>query len=360
MTLTQRFGFIFALSLNVIPVLPGRAIVCGQSVATVGDETTTFSLHPENPHYFLYRSRPTILVTSAEHYGAVLNLDFDYKTYLRTLAEDGLNYTRIFTGTYVEVPGSFGIEHNTLAPKPGRFITPWKRSDLPSAYPGETKLDLSQWNEDYFERLRSFLRCAHEHGIIVEITLFCSTYADDSWNRHPFNPVNHLHGVEGALSRRQSTTLANESLSRVQKRFVEKIVREVNEFDNLFFEIQNEPWADHGTYADRVLKTVYPKQAKGDWFKWAEVADEASLAWQTMVATTIAETEQTLPKRHLIAQNYCNFRHSIAYVSPRVSVLNFHYAWPETVGMNWGWNRPIGFDESGFSGTDDDEYLKQA
>ena len=39
------------------------------------------SLHPENPHYFLWRGRPTILITSAEHYGAVLNLDFDFRRY---------------------------------------------------------------------------------------------------------------------------------------------------------------------------------------------------------------------------------------------------------------------------------------
>ncbi|RMG58643.1 MAG: hypothetical protein D6722_23315, partial [Bacteroidetes bacterium] len=30
-------------------------------------------LHPHNPHYLLYRGQTTLLVTSAEHYGAVLN-----------------------------------------------------------------------------------------------------------------------------------------------------------------------------------------------------------------------------------------------------------------------------------------------
>ncbi|HXJ74810.1 MAG TPA: hypothetical protein VNM37_18285, partial [Candidatus Dormibacteraeota bacterium] len=46
------------------------------------------SLHPDNPHYFLFRGEPTVLISSAEHYGAVLNLDFDYVTYLATLARD--------------------------------------------------------------------------------------------------------------------------------------------------------------------------------------------------------------------------------------------------------------------------------
>ena len=39
-------------------------------------------LHPENPHYFLFEGKPLALITSAEHYGAVLNMDFDYEIYL--------------------------------------------------------------------------------------------------------------------------------------------------------------------------------------------------------------------------------------------------------------------------------------
>jgi hypothetical protein len=57
------------------------------------------SLHPKNPHYyFLFRGKAIALITSAEHYGAVMNLDFDYHRYLATLEADGLNYTRLFGG----------------------------------------------------------------------------------------------------------------------------------------------------------------------------------------------------------------------------------------------------------------------
>ena len=55
-----------------------------------------------NPHYFSYLGRPTVLITSAEHYGAVINLDFDYVAYLDTLRSYGLNYTRIYPGALIE------------------------------------------------------------------------------------------------------------------------------------------------------------------------------------------------------------------------------------------------------------------
>src|SRR5947208_7583214 len=73
-------------------------------------------LHSQNPHYFQWRGKPLVIVSSAEHYGAVLNLDFEYRKYLDTLAADGMNYTRTFTGAYVESNGAFNIASNTLAP----------------------------------------------------------------------------------------------------------------------------------------------------------------------------------------------------------------------------------------------------
>ncbi len=83
------------------------------------------ALHPRNPHYFLFRGKPTVLITSTEHYGAVLNRDFDYVPYLDELAARGFNLTRTFSGVYREVPSSFGIIENTLAPKPDRYLCPW-------------------------------------------------------------------------------------------------------------------------------------------------------------------------------------------------------------------------------------------
>ena len=92
---------------------------------------TPLALHPENPRYFLFRDQPAILVTSGEHYGALLNGEFDFETYFATLAADGFNLTRIFSGAYCEQIGAFKIERNTLAPAEGQLVAPWLRSDTP-------------------------------------------------------------------------------------------------------------------------------------------------------------------------------------------------------------------------------------
>ena len=133
------------------------------------------SLHPQNPHYFLLNGKPAVLITSAEHYGAVINTDFDYKKYLQTLHDEGMNYTRIFTGSYVEIPGSFGILNNNLAPDAGRFLAPWKRVDETGLFGNEKKFDLKEWNPEYFGRLKDFVKLAGDLGITVEVSLFCAT-----------------------------------------------------------------------------------------------------------------------------------------------------------------------------------------
>lgn len=317
------------------------------------------ALHPENPHYFIYKEQPTVLITSAEHYGAVINTAFDYEKYLHTLQQDGMNYTRIFTGSYVEVPGSFGIQNNTLSPATGEFLAPWQRTNEKGLYEGEGKFDLSAWNPDYFQRLKDFVSAANSRGIIVEVTLFCATYRDDYWVRHPFNPGNNVNQL-GTLARKDFNTLKNEKSVKFQKSLVEKIVTELNEFDNIFYEISNEPWSDNEEEALFLLKTVRPNADKLNWMMWAHAAQPGTLDWQREIATIIKETEQNLFKQHLIAQNYSNFKQSLQAVKSDISIINFHYAWPEAVAMNYGWERPIGFDESGFAGSADTTYLEQA
>lgn len=323
-------------------------------ILSVQSQSVPIRLLPANPHYFEYRGKPLALITSAEHYGALINLDFDHRKYLQTLHDEGMNYTRIFAGSYFEIPStSFGIKYNTLAPQSGKALTPWKTQEEA----GRIKYNWNDYNPEYFERLKDFMSFADSLDIIVEITPFSSIYTDEHWEMNPQNPKNRV-GSKGELDRKLAHTLQNGELTMLQKSFVRKLVEELNSFDNFFFEIQNEPWADRGR---SVINLANKYDVSGnDWMNKIDVADQASLDWQNEMAETIAEAEKPLPKKHLIAQNYTNFYAPIADLSPHVSILNFHYNWPESVEMNYYWNKVIGFDESGFAGSSDMVYRRQA
>ena len=110
------------------------------------------------------------------------------------------------------------------------------------------------------------------------------------------------------------------------------MVAELRDYDNVIYEICNEPY-------------------------FAGV----SLEWQALIARTIVEAEASTPARHLIAQNIANHQQRILQPDQNVSVFHFHYARPPvTVAMNYGLNRVIGLDETGFDGTLDSVYRIQA
>jgi hypothetical protein len=289
------------------------------------------ALHPENPHYFLWQGQPTILITSGEHYGALLNLDFDYEVYFAALKADGLNHTRTFSGVYREVASSFGLTDNTLAPKPNRFACPWKRSDQPGYADGGNKFDLAQWDPAYFQRLREFMTAARKHGIVVEFTLFCPLYRDVLWDVSPMNQANNVNGI-GTCGREEVYALKHDDLTKAQLAFTRKIVGELRDFDNLYYEVCNEPYFGGVT-----------------------------MQWQHRIIDEIVDAERDFPQKHLISLNIANGQQKVEDPHPAVSIFNFHYCVPpDTVAMNYGLNKVIGENETGFRGKADVLYRTEA
>ena len=315
-------------------------------------------LHPENPHYFLYRGKAIALISSAEHYGAVINGEFDYHKYLAAIAAAGMNYTRLFGGSYVEVPGkSFGIRRNDLAPEAGKFVAPWARSSEAGYAGGGNKLDLTKWNAEYFSRLHGYLEEAARLGIVVEIGLFSSQYGEMQWNLSPFKRENNVNGTD-AIDWKKVNTLENGNILGFQERYVRKLVREANAYPNVMFEIANEPWSDRPVLADVVNPYLFT--GRDQYPNSIDLPDEATMAWQARVVEWIQSEEASLPSKHMIAQDCCNFRYAMRGVVEGVSVVNFHYAYPEAASLNYGMGKALSYDETGFLGRSDDAYARQA
>jgi hypothetical protein len=291
---------------------------------------TPISLCPDNPHYFQFRGKPTVLIGSTEHYGAVMNLDFDYVRYLDELSARGLNITRTFSGIYVEPPEAFGIAKNTLAPGNEKFICPWARSNQPGYSGGGNKFDLSKWNEAYFVRLKNFISEAAKRSIVVELDLFSNFYDTLQWKLSPFYYINNINNVEPIMDHKEVLSLRHPSILKIQEEMVRKILLECNGFDNLYYEVCNEPY-----FGDLL----------------------ALDSWEEHMTGVIAKAENLLPYKHLISQNIQNESFKVEKPHPAVSVFNFHYAKPPvTVQMNYGLNRAIGDNETGFNGIEDVKY----
>jgi len=307
----------FAAGMRVVPLSDGRA-VAGQPRPAEGK---VLRVHPDNPRCFLYQDKPMKLLTSGEHYGAVLNADFDYDVYLDELQRNGLNLTRTFT-FYREKPSSIPEpgEQNTLAPRPEAAVMPWLRAaGHGQAADGLDKFDLDQWNPAYFARWQDFLHKCAEHSVVCEVVLFCNPYNREKYNLFPSAAGNNINGVGRAMSDpREFMTLKDPTVTAFQERFVRKMAVELNEFDNVYYEICNEPNV-HGDFSEAMEKQV--------------------VAWQLHLAGVLRQAEAALPKRHLIAAN-AHYRVDLGkehgktitrhddlhyFLHPAIDILNYHY-----------------------------------
>ncbi len=268
------------------------------SLAQVSAEP--IKIHPDNPRYYLFKGQPTILITSAEHYGAVINLDFDYVRYLDALKAYGLNYTRPWPGECLEMVGEF-CPDNVTGVRPSRTIVPWARSSVPSCVYGGNKYDLDRWNPEFFARLKDFIVKAGERDIVVELFFLSSQYS----HRWPLCPLYHENNIQGVgkCDFKDVQTLKDPELVRRQSDYVSKISQEVNEYDNLILEICDEPsnftpHAEAGPWVGHMLQVVH-------------------------------DTEAKLPKKHLVAQmGEGPIGGPVDFAgSPLLSIISGQYVW---------------------------------
>lgn len=237
--------------------------------------------HPDNPHYLLFRDEPTVLITLAEHYAAVIHLDFDYVTYLDELQSRGFNLTRTFA--YWRSP-STGASH-LEARRVGRYCAPWSWSSQAGGFDGR-KFDLDQWNPEYFARLTDFIEQAGARGVVVELVLFCRMYNAPNWMADAFSTKNNVNGIGQFDDRFRFFTLLDDALIQRQKAYVTKLVQTCRDFDNVYFEICNEPPTDK--------EMIGSGHTHADLWKWH----------QAMIQTVRdAESDLDEAQRHRIAVN---------------------------------------------------------
>ena len=283
----------------------------------------------KNPHYFEYRGKEILLITSAEHYGGVINRAFDYVKYFGMLAEYGLNYTRIYPGSFI-VPTGRWMPEDMMCPEE-HTIVPWARSGAGGYINGGNKFDLERWDPEYFIRLRDFLAEADKRSIIVEICFFNCLHNEQYWKCSPLHKDANIQGV-GDCDIAAFESLDNEALVREQLKYIEKIITETNDFDNIIYEFCDEPTS-------------------------ALTPSRKAYLWVEKLIDTAINTEARLPKKHMLAQQ---LEIGVDFADDdRIALIVTQYislSWRQVGGIPalnncYCYNKPIEFNETAYVGS---------
>jgi hypothetical protein len=213
-----------------------------------------------NQHVLADGERPVYLVGGGG-YGAntdrVANNHADIEDYLAHYRSLGLNYTRSFC------IDPWSSRHFSDA------LFPWARVPAGASEShdattigadGLPRFDLDRWDEAWWNRLHRFLTLARNIGMYVQLCVFdhCGLQGGldpysglaERWRRHPFNPDNHVDGLElpgsDGSGRPAFYDLGNRRLIAYQERFFGRLLAETAHLGHVNYQICNEyigPWS---------------------------------------------------------------------------------------------------------------------
>jgi len=252
-------------------------------------------VHPTNPRYFTDGTKTAdgslkaVYLTGSHTWNNLIDMDkadppapFDFAVYLDFLQRYGHNFIRLWTWDSVawdsRANGKLGKDFvHHVAP------LPWARTGPGNALDGKPKFDLTKFNPEYFDRLRTRVRAAGDRGIYVSVMLFEGwglshanrrVPAADGWayRSHPFHPDNNVNGIKGDLNGDGNVleihSLASDAITSLQAGYIRKVVDTVNDLDNVLYEVINEG---------------------------------GNQEWDWWVVKTIKDYERTKPKQHPVA-----------------------------------------------------------
>lgn len=229
-------------------------------------------VHPVNPRYFSDKNGNIVYLTGShtwanfQEMGFENSRPFDYTEYLDLLEEYNHNFFRLWAweqaAWITNLKKKAIIEPNIYARKgPG------------TALDGKRKFDITEFNQEYFDRLRRRVIDAGERGIYVSVMLFEGFSIElkgqpvgNPWNGHPFNKNNNSNGIDGDPNGdgegREIHTLALIEITRLQEKYIKKVIDTLNDLDNVMWEIGNESHRDSEAWQYHMIDFIKEYEAK--------------------------------------------------------------------------------------------------
>ena len=257
-------------------------IVCGTSplLAEPSPAIGPLTVHPTNSRYFADPTGRAVYLTGSHTWSNLQDGEtsaFNYTSYLGLLQANHHNFIRLWVSESPQADAG-------LTPAPG-FAggAPWYKRASPLPYartgPGNAadglpKFSLNQFDQAYFDRLRSRVIAARDRGIYVGIMLFNFQTAWNAnetlpnrnvWRYHPYNTTNNVSGVNGDTngngSGEETHTLQVAAVTQAQEAYVKKVIDTVNDLDNVIYEVSNGDTAGDPAWQFHIINVIKTYEA---------------------------------------------------------------------------------------------------
>lgn len=193
--------------------------------------------------------------------------DLDWTAYLDFMRQRGQNFIRLWRWEQfkfrlppeLDTGGPYCVEPH-----------PWPRTGPGTASDGLPKFDLSAFDQSYFDRLKARVVEARAAGIYVDVMLFegfCMHLCDDDTAiaAHPFDGQNNVNGIDiDAIGDYQSLAYSS-AVKTLQKRYIRKVMRTVQNSDNVLYEVVNESDTGSVAWQDWVVRYVKRVELRKGW-----------------------------------------------------------------------------------------------
>lgn len=229
-----------------------------------------------NTRYFVDPAGNAVILTGSHTWDDFQDTDtnvgstpaaFDFNSYVSFLTAHKQNATILWHKDLPEYCGwNFSGSTWRMAP------WPWLRPGPGVATDGNSKFDLTQFNQAYFDRLLARVQQLQQNGIYAIVELFDGnqlTSARCSTDGYPYTGANNINGVDdgytsGAAGVSSVTMTANNAITNVQDAYVKKVIDTLNAEPNVIWEIaEEEPGASMTWWAPHMMGLVRAYEGGG-------------------------------------------------------------------------------------------------
>jgi hypothetical protein len=172
-------------------------------------------------------------------------MPLDFSAYVSFLVAHGQNFTLLWR---VELPTFCGLAATaTNPPNITTSIQPWPRTGPGLADDGLPKFDLSQFNQAYFDRLRSRVSQLNAAGVWAGVYLFTGEFLDAyrcSGDGYPLSGGNNINSIDDGGGNGSMTMTTPNASTAIQDAMVEKTIDTLNDLPNVLWIVSEESASD--------------------------------------------------------------------------------------------------------------------